>query len=142
MRVEQHKNASARRRGIATIELILVTPILLFLLLAMIELSLILFVKQQLVAASAQGARVAAQGGSAEEVEAAVRMALRDTRLGHYAEVDAVVTDGTGQPMATGAAVQVNVRVAAADVVPDFLAIIGFSLRKEELISSTLMRKE
>ena len=61
---------------IHALELLFLFPIILALILGMVEFSLLLSVDQQLAVASREGARVAAQGGSASEVETAARLVL------------------------------------------------------------------
>jgi Flp pilus assembly protein TadG len=67
---------SGRRRAGAAIELLLVFPILLSILLAMVEFSMMLVARQQLAGASREGARVAAQGGDLPAVQATVAQYL------------------------------------------------------------------
>jgi Flp pilus assembly protein TadG len=130
-----------RRRGRLVLELLLVLPILLGLIGGMVEFSLLLGARQQLLAASREGARVAAQGGDAVEVEQAVRTFLGRGNL-QAAHVQSVLTDAAGNPLATGDGVQVVVRLPAAAAAPDLLAFVGVSLGDQVLVARTVMRKE
>jgi Flp pilus assembly protein TadG len=123
------------------IELLLILPILLALVGGMIEFSLLLGARQQLLAASREGARVAAQGGDATEVERAVRLYLGQGNL-QAAQVQATVTDTNGNPLSTGDPVQVVVQLPAVQATPDLLAFIGVSLHDQVLVARTVMRKE
>jgi hypothetical protein len=136
---------SHRRRGALVLQLLLILPLLLLLVLAMVQFSLTLFARQQLVAASREGCRVAALGGNLGEIERSVHRVLGAGRLG-----DAVieVTDEAGTPVPSGLAVPsgdavaVWLRVPTAYAVPDLLRFIGYSHRDEELIARTVMRRE
>lgn len=126
-----------RRAGAMSVELFLITPILLVLAVAGIELSILASVGQELAIASAQGARVAAQGGDEKEIEDAVQKALR----AGLADVVKTTTNLDHQPQ-SGDQVEVIVEVRATDAVPDLLGWIGFSLQGEALGSRTALRKE
>jgi Flp pilus assembly protein TadG len=127
-----------RRRGaIHAVELMLLLPIVLALIVGMVEYSMILSIDQQLAVASREGGRVAAQGGSAAEVEAAARLVLGAGAVGKHAAVTSQLTDVSGDPVA--------VRVAVADaaaVVPNMLRFVGFSIKNKPLAGSTVMRRE
>jgi hypothetical protein len=126
-------------------EMILLFPIALAFFLAMVEFSLILHCRQQMLAASREGCRVAALGGDQAEVRFAVVRYLGDGRLG---DADVALTDADGETIATtqdihsGEPVQVWVRVPTGYVVPDLLRFIGFSIRNDEIVARTVMRKE
>lgn len=129
------------RTGSLTMELLLVLPILMVLVLAMLEFSLIFVARQQLTAASREGARVAAIGGTAPEVQAAVRTFLGQGTLA-AATVTSVLLDSKGEPLPSGAPVQVVVTLPTAQAVPNLLAPFGFSLADDVLYARTIMRKE
>src|SRR5579862_8343711 len=108
------KRKPPRQGTIHAVELLLLLPIVLGLILGMVEYSMILSIDQQLAVASRQGARVAAQGGSAAEVEAATRLVLGTGAVGQSAVVTSQLTGVSGDP------VSVSVTVAdAASVVPN-----------------------
>jgi hypothetical protein len=130
-----------KRRGGVAVELLLVFPLLLAVLLGTVEFSLWLAGRQQVALASREGARAAATGGTANDVQAAVRLALGDARY-QQAQVVADLTDPAGVPVAPGEPVAVLVRLPAAAVVPDLLVVVGVSIRDQSLISQTVMRKE
>lgn len=139
MVVIRSKNASPARRpgALHAVELLLLLPLVLAIVLGIIEYSLILSTDQQLAVASRQGARVAAQGGSAVEVEASARLALGNGILAKNAVVKSRLSDVTGTP------VTVVVTVAdAARVIPDMLRLIGFSVKNHPLAGSTVMMRE
>jgi Flp pilus assembly protein TadG len=118
-----------------------VLPILLALITGTVEFSLLLGARQQLLAASREGARVAAQGGDAAEVEQAVRTFLGQGNL-QAAQVQSALTDAAGNPLSTGDSVQVVVSVPATQATPDLLAFVGVSLHDQVLVARTVMRKE
>lgn len=134
-----------RRRGVLALELLLVLPLLLILILAMVQFSLTLHARQQLVAASREGCRVAALGGDLGDVERMVRKTLGGGRLG---DADIELTDESGaavpsgQAVPSGEAVAVWLRLPAAYAVPDLLRFAGYSTRNDELVARTVMRRE
>jgi hypothetical protein len=132
----------ARRLGaLLSAELLLVLPLLLALILAGVQFAVTLSVEQKLAAATRDGARVAATGGNRTAVVEAVERVLGPT-IAKHAEVCTVMTDSSRKPLPSGEPVQVVVKVPAAKVVPDLLRIVGYSIRNETLVSSTVMRKE
>ncbi|MER3414820.1 MAG: hypothetical protein C4297_01210 [Gemmataceae bacterium] len=142
MRQSAKQRAGGGRRGSFAVELILVLPILLALILAVVEFSMLLAARQQLQAASREGARVAALGGSLTDVQQAARRILGGGNLGQ-AQITATLTDpNTGQPVRSGDPIQVCVRLPAHQAVPDFLAFVGISIRNQQLVACTVMRKE
>lgn len=133
--------ANRPRRGSMSVELLFALPVALIVFLAMIEFSQLLAARQQLQAASREGARVAALGGDEAEAEAAARRFLGAGALA-AAEVVVTDTDNQGQPVPTGGPVSVRVSLPAPLAVPDLLAFIGFSIRGDTLVAQTVMRKE
>jgi Flp pilus assembly protein TadG len=131
----------ARRRAGVAVELLLVFPILLSLLLAMVQFSMLLVARQQLAGASREAARVAAQGGDLTAVQTAASLYLGQGNLSN-AVVEAVLTDSNGMPLPSGAPVAVTVQVAATQAAPDLLRFVGVSLKNEVLSAQTVMRKE
>src|SRR5262249_51806505 len=65
-----------RRRGVVTLELLFTLPVLLLVTFGTIEFSLVLAARSDLQLASREGARVASLGGSAADVEKAVKQFL------------------------------------------------------------------
>jgi Flp pilus assembly protein TadG len=121
--------------------LLLVLPVLLALLLGMIEFSLLYAARQHLTTASREGARVAALGGDQFAVQQAIQNVLGNSNLGG-ATLQATLTDGLGQPLPTGAPVQVTLTIPAAQAVPDLLGIIAVTLGDQVITAQTVMRKE
>jgi Flp pilus assembly protein TadG len=130
--------AALRRAGyIQSVELLLIVPIVLILVFGMVEYGMILAIDQQLALASREGARVAAQGGSAAEVQAAALVVLGAGSVANNAVVTSQLSDVSGS--------QVSVDVAIPDAstaVPDLLAIIGLSLKNMTLDANAVMRRE
>lgn len=73
----------ARRRGLVAAEMLLVLPIFLLLLTGMIGFADLLIAEQKMDEASGRAARVAALGGSEEQIEEAVRAVLGPDRAKH-----------------------------------------------------------
>jgi Flp pilus assembly protein TadG len=133
------KFASRSRRpgALHAVELMLLLPIVLAIVLGMIEYSLMLSADQQLAVASRQGARVAAQGGRADEVEASARLALGTGRLAKRAVVKSLLSDVSGTPVTVAVSVP-----DAATVIPNMLRFVGFSIKNRPLAGSTVMMRE
>jgi Flp pilus assembly protein TadG len=130
-----------RRSGTAVLEMLIALPVLLAVLLAVVEFSMILVAQQQIVAASREGARVAAQGGAQSDVVQAVQQFLGKGRLSN-ATIATVLTDTSRQPLPSGSPVSVTVSLPTAQAVPDLLAFVGFSISNKNLVGQTVMRKE
>jgi Flp pilus assembly protein TadG len=129
-----------RRRGSLTMELLLVLPILMTVILGAFEFSMLAQTRQQLLVASREGARVAALGGTAADVQQATQQALGGALKN--ATIQLNITDANGAPLPSGQPVSVLVSVQAGQAVPDLLAFIGYSIGKETIAAQTVMRKE
>jgi hypothetical protein len=130
------------RSGQAALELLFTLPILLVLLLAMVEFSLLLTARQQLLCASREAARVACQGGDTDEVCATVRRVLGPGRLGDAAVDVRRFREDPRHPTDGRDRVEVRVRVPATHAAPDLLGWVGVSLRNLELVACTVMCRE
>jgi hypothetical protein len=141
----QRRLVRKSRRGVLALELLLILPLLLVVVLAMVQFSLTLHARQQLVAASREACRVAALGGDRGEVE---QMAHRVLGTGRLAEAEIELTDEAGTPVPSGQAVpsgeaiSVWLRIPTACVVPNLLRFVGYSNRNDELVARTVMRRE
>jgi hypothetical protein len=88
---------------------------------------------------------VAALGGDQQEVAATIRRYLGDGRLG---DAEITLTDGNGEEVNdttvihSGDPIEVWVRIPTGYVVPDLLRCVGYSIRNDELVARTVMRKE
>ena len=133
--------SGSRRTGSLAVQLLFVLPILLTFFFGMIEFSMLLIVRQQLLTASREGARVAAIGGTTDDVQQATQLFLGTGSLSQ-ATVTSVLTDANGFPLHTGDPVLVSVSIPATAAVPDLLAFIGFSISNENLVAQSVMRKE
>ncbi len=129
------------RRGVLALEMLLFLPVLLGVLLATVEFSMLLVAEQQVLIASREGARVAAQGGDTTDIQNAVQVFLGNGRLGQ-ATVTAILTDQSGQPIPSGGAVAVSVSLPATQAVPDLLVLLGYSISGDTLVGTTVLRKE
>lgn len=144
-RTPRRSSRRSSRRGSLSLELLVVFPILFVLLLALIQFSLTLHARQQLLAASREGCRVAALGGDQLEVERIVKRCLGEGRL---SDAEVVLADEAGQAVPSGAAlpsgelVFVWVKLPTGYAVPDLLRFIGYSHKDDDLIGRTAMRRE
>jgi hypothetical protein len=129
------------RRGSAAVELLFVFPVVLALLLGTVEFSLWLAAQQQVTLAAREGARVAATGGSSDDVNSAVALVLGSTRASQ-AQVVSVLTASDGTSLVPGDPVLVQVQLPASAVVPDLLIFLGLSIKNQAILSQTVMRKE
>jgi hypothetical protein len=115
--------------------------VLLALALAVIQFGLMESANQRLALASAQAARVAAQGGDRDDVERAARRVLGSGRLRH-ARIHARLADESGRPLPCGESVEVVVEIPADQAAPNLLRFLGVSTRGRILCGHTVMRKE
>ncbi len=137
-----HTNDRRReRRGTLTVELLLVLPILLVLLTAMIQFSLLLVARQQLLSASREGARVAARGGNELEVNQSVKQVLGDGSLGDARVHCQQMPEDPNSPVPGRDKVAVVVQVPATRAVPNFLRWI-VRLEDKDLTACTVMHRE
>ncbi len=135
------------RTGLLAVELVMVLPLLLIVLLGMVEFSLLLTARQELLTASREGARVASHGGGdreavRQEVEATVRRVLGRGQLGK-ARVE-ILWD-TADPREPGNGrdrVRVGLEIGAAEIVPDLLGWAGLSIASDHLAAATLLNVE
>lgn len=134
--VTNRRRPHRARRGLATAELAFTLPILLIVLMAIFEFSLLFLARGELVEASREGARVAVlPGASYETVEWAVRQNLTP-RLRDSAEIEIGGGDRAGE--LTTVAVRVPMQLAS----PDLLWPIGYSLKGQSLFAETRMMRE
>lgn len=124
------------RGGVVTLELLLTLPIFLILLMGLIEISLLMFARGEIVEASRAGARLATLSGvDPWEVDEEVQRSLRG-RFGTAVNVDAYVGEYSGDE------VVVTVRVPMWAAAPDLLWPVGYSLQGQQIIAETRMVKE
>ena len=128
-------SSRCNNRGVLSIELIVVLPILMLILFALFEFTLLFFARGSVVEASRAGARTASlQGVTSEQIEADILNVL-SPRLASGVQMGLV--DGeTGEP------VTVAVKVPMSLAAPDFLWVIGYTLDGRYLYAETSMIKE
>ncbi len=125
------------RRGSLSVELLLILPIVLILLLGLIEFGTWLEVGRKVSTAGRQGARVAALGGSVDDVDRAVRRSLGNGPMSAAQVYVSASFDGEpGEPVA------VRVEIPAALVVPDLLGLIGLGHGDRKIGTTVVMRRE
>ena len=140
----QRRNCSTPRRlrrGVLTLEMVLVLPIVLLVVLGIVQLSLLLLANQAVAAAASVGARTASlPGATSGAVETAVNQALASWRFAPHVEPVAVEPDPHAAP--TGTPIQVTVSVRSVDAVPNLLKFVGITLDNHRLQSTFVARKE
>ena len=128
-----------KRGGLLVVELLLVLPVVLALAVAALEFGLMLTARQQLLAASREGARVGSHGADEEEIRAAVTRVLGNGSLGRAAVQANFFHEDTDHPQFGRDRVEVYIHVPTTQVVPDLLAWVGLSFRDQELVACTVM---
>lgn len=136
----RHQNTTSRQ-GTLTIELLLVLPILLTLLAGMIQFSMVLTARQQLLAASREGARVAARGADINEIHSCVHRTLGHGSLEHAKVHCQRIHDDSPDHVCSRDRVEVTVHVPSDKAVPNFLCFIA-RLGGTELSATTVMHCE
>jgi len=133
------------RKGVLSLELVMVLPILLLVLLAVVQFSTYLLATQAVQAAALVGAREATlPGATKESVHAAVGRALDGWRFKGSMGEDAVVIGPQGWEKApTGQSVGVVVRVDAKKAATNSLKYLpGFAWTDEKITGKYVMRRE
>ena len=136
-----------------TVELVLTLPFLLIVLIAVVLFSQILMSDQAVAAAASNGAREASQPGASENsVRSAVLQTLDGWRLANDPNNVQVVIHVNGVSLAddpsaletavTGDVVEVSVKVATTDAVPDMLSAFGISIAGSQLCKTFVEQKE
>jgi hypothetical protein len=141
MRISSHPRRTPRH-GVVIVEILLVAPLFLILLTAMIEFSLLLVARQELLAACREGCRVASHGAPNDEVRAAVENVLGDGRLSEARVKITHFEEDHVLPHAPRDRVRVVVHLPTTAVVPDFLGLIGISFAEDELACAEVMSME
>lgn len=129
------------RRGFLALEALIVLPIVGCFFLALCSVAGLEMAWQQMLTASREGARVAALGGTADEVEAATRLFLGGGTVSQ-SDIQVFITGEDGFPVLPGQPVSVVISIPAALVMPQFGAMIGFAFGENQLVARTTMRKE
>lgn len=126
----------SRRRGILTIEMILVLPILFIVLMAVFEFSLLFFARSSVVQSSRAAARHASLGVTDQaQLEQLVNQIL-SPGLQQNHEVYVIPATRAGEITTVG------IRVPMASAAPDLLWPVGFSLQGRYLAEETSVVRE
>ncbi|MES2788063.1 MAG: TadE family protein [Planctomycetota bacterium] len=125
-----------RRRGLLTIEMLIVLPILFTVLLAVFEFSILFFARSSVVQACRAAARRASLGVTdQEEIEDVVRRVL-SPNLQYNHTVYFIPAERAGEITTVG------LTVPMSTAAPDLLWPIGFSLQGRFLIEETSVVRE
>ena len=138
-------NLRKLRRGILSLELTLVLPILLLVLLAVVQFSTYLLASQAIQAAALVGAREATlPGATPESVNAAVHRALSGWKFeSAVGPDDVVIKPDNWQTAPSGHQVGVVVNVEAEEAALNALShLAGFAWMGEKICGRYVMRKE
>lgn len=127
---------SRRRQGIVTIEMLMVLPILMIVLLAVFEFSILFFARSSVVQASRLAARQASLGVTSQvELEQLVGRVLSPSLQGSH-EVYVIPAARAGEITTVG------LRVPMSSAAPDLLWPVGFSLKGRYLAEETSLVRE
>lgn len=121
------------RRGVITIEMILLSPILLISVIGIFEMGNLVASTNQVELSARNGALVASAAASFSGVEAAVNETLL---LAGIATTDVSVTTSPTSPTTS---VTVTVQVPLQNTCPDFLKTFGFSLSGKTVVATVTM---
>jgi Flp pilus assembly protein TadG len=138
----RRKNAKRNRKGaVLTLELLLVLPILWIICFGLVELSLLLMGMQRVQAASSAACRM---GTLPAADPVAQQQAMRNAAAGALGTAGLVATytmySQVGEYAGDPVLVEVSAPMSAA--APDFLRVIGFSLRGRQLVARTQLCKQ
>lgn len=135
-RVTTGRSPLRKRRGILSIELLLILPIFFVVLMAVFEFSMLFFARSSVVQASRVAARRAALGAQdLEEIEEEVRRILKPS-LQPNLIVQFIPAERSGD------VTTVSVQVPMANAAPDMLWGLGFSLEDQYLTEETSVIRE
>ncbi len=133
----QRTRRHERRGAILSAELVFVLPVVLTVLMAMIQFSMLWSTQQLAHGAAAAGCRTATYpGATKQDVEWAVARALHKPALAQNCLVQ--VQGG----LHVGDEVLVTVQLPQSVAAPDLLRFVGYSLQGRVLTAQCLMRKE
>jgi Flp pilus assembly protein TadG len=136
MTIRSVHDTDRRRSGLASLELVIVLPLVILVLFAACEFALLFQGRQSLVTASRSGARVASLAGATYwDVEDAVRSELAGS-FGDDLRVEAELGERSGDVVW----VRLSAPMRAAS--PDLLKMIGLGLVGRDLFAETTMCKE
>lgn len=139
MRAEPRQKG--KRGAFLALEALIVLPIVGCFFLALCSVAGLEMAWQQMLTASREGARVAALGGTDEEVEAATLLFLGGGTVSE-SDIQVFTMGSDGFPVLPGQPVSVVISIPAARVMPQFGAMIGFAFGENLLVARTTMRKE
>lgn len=135
------KQRDRRRGAILATEFMVLAPILIGVLFLVMEMCMLLAAQQRVIAAAREGARAAATSGGQEAVAAAISRNL-GPQLAPDAKVEMVHLIDSDPSGVSERSVAVEVRVQASQAAPNYLAKVGFDLRRIELAAVSVQRKE
>ena len=129
------------RRASTALELLFALPILVALIVAVFQFSMLVTAQHELAAACREGARAAARHHSEDEIRKIVRDFLGEGRL-KCAKIHVCIRNDSHELVCSGEPVEVTMEIPTRVAVPNFLAFIGFGFGEDTLVARTVMRKE
>lgn len=126
-----------RTGSILSMELLFVLPVMLLLVLAMVEMTFLIAAETRLAAASREGARIAALGGDAGDIQDRL-----DALFGSQSSDVAFIVTFLNDSQNPGDPVQVEVSGTASAFAPNYLKFAGFDLARKTLTARTVMTVE
>jgi len=162
-RVENPSYEKDARRGISSLQVVFILPILILFTIAIVQYGTLLVTKQTIAASCAKAARTAARGGELQDVRLTVAKVLATNKMGVSDSGDvAIVVERHGKPPETAGNPQVAYQPRAADVqpgevrvtvcvrrgrfagrrIPNWLGVLGHSFTPRRLQCSSLAAVE
>jgi Flp pilus assembly protein TadG len=136
-------NGRVRRSGaIFSIEMMMVLTILIPLMFALTEFSLLWSANHTLKAASYAAAREASLPAVSEEAREAAARTAAERVLGDEKFIDQYILSEFNPGLHTGDPVVVELQLPMTAAAPDLLAMIGISIEDKELRAQSVMRRE
>jgi Flp pilus assembly protein TadG len=134
-------NNAARRRGVGAFEVMLILPVILLMLLAGVQFSMMLTAEDKVAESSRQAARAAAASGDKAAIHGAVKNCL-GSEVYSKATIAIKYLDTDEASSFTGQSVQVTVSVPCKEMAPNYLKLIGVDNSDEAFVGRTTMRME
>jgi len=131
-----HRPSPTKRAGLFSVELIFVLPILLLVVFALVELSLLLAAERKLTEVSAVVARTGSLGGTDAEMTAVMKAAL-GPKWADNAELKVSPTHADDRLQ--GTTLEVTVSLPAKYAGPNLLRSIGINLTEATLVGRTVI---
>lgn len=147
-RPNRTQRRQSRRRGLLSLELLIVLPVAALVAFAMVELGLLLAASSRVnAAASAAGREASLPGATEQSIQETALAALGDAKFANACRITARFADPSLENEAlefarSGDFIRVTVKLKASEASPDLLSIVGWKLKHRMLTSSFVVRRE